>query len=82
MPGFWIFLWPLIYPAAKDNPTYFYLLIINHSLPFISVLMIILMGDIKMIEADWRSCLARTIFYFPLNAVGFIFTGNGVYGED
>ncbi len=40
------------------------------------------MGDITMIEADWRSCLTRTIFYFPLNAVGFIFTGNGVYGED
>ena len=61
------------------------LLAINHSLPWFSVIVIVLMGDITLVEADWRSCVARTLIYIPLNVVGYILydiqgNDNGVYG--
>ena len=58
---------------------------VEHILPFTSVLINIIMGDIKMIESDWQSYLLRSFFYIPCNIASYIYIqtegiDNGLHG--
>ena len=61
-------------------------MVVEHLLPWLSVVIILLMADVTVIEADWRSCVIRSFFYLPCNLTGYIdkntATGdkNGAYG--
>ena len=84
VPVFWAALWPgiVIWCDTLDNK--YDCLIdqgVGHTLPIISVFILILTGDITMVEKDWRSCFVRSLFYVPCNIAGTIFMGTGVvYG--
>lgn len=63
-------------------------MIVEHLLPWLSVVILLLMADITVIEADWRSCVIRSLIYLPCNLTGYIdkntATGdrNGAYGNE
>jgi len=63
-------------------------MIVEHLLPWLSVVILLLMADITVIEADWRSCVIRSLFYLPCNLTGYIDantntgTRNGAYGHE
>ena len=47
-------------------------MIVEHLLPRLSVFIILLMADVTLIEADWRSCIIRSLFYLPCNLTAYI----------
>jgi len=47
-------------------------MIVEHLLPWLSVVIVLLMADVTLIEADWRSCFIRSLFYLPCNLTAYI----------
>jgi hypothetical protein len=86
MLGFWGYLWPVNYDLIHSDNKILILMVVEHLLPWLSVVIILLMADVTVIEADWRSCVIRSLFYLPCNLTGYIdkntATGdkNGAYG--
>jgi hypothetical protein len=74
MCGFWGILWPRDYDLIHSNNLVLIVMIVEHLLPWVSVVIILLMADVTLIEADWRSCFIRSLFYLPCNLTAYIDT--------
>ena len=84
--GFWGYLWPAHYEEFTSSPVIMTIMIVEHLLPWLSVVTILLMGDITVIEADWWSCVVRSLIYLACNITGYIdkeiMDKTGLYGME
>ena len=66
------YLWWVNYDLIHTSNFIFTLMIVKHLLPRLSVFIILLIADVTLIEADWRSCIIRSLFYLPCNLTAYI----------